>query len=127
MQFLEVVRIEGNAFPPDDVALACDMYLLQVKPFLCLWDVDFFILLKQEFATVSVNAFYLLCNSVWQLCSGVDENAIGACAQLVFAPIDESFADDALLLPSGFCIIPLDPKTVWCIRFSTDMVMKLFS
>ncbi|KAK7399705.1 hypothetical protein VNO78_10894 [Psophocarpus tetragonolobus] len=73
-EFLEVVRIEGNAFPSDDLALACDMYLLQ-------------------------------------LCSGVDENAIGACAQLVFAPIDESFADDALLLPSGFCIIPLDPKT----------------
>ncbi|RZB96560.1 Homeobox-leucine zipper protein HOX32 isoform C [Glycine soja] len=74
-EFLEVVRIEGNAFPPDDVALACDMYLMQ-------------------------------------LCSGIDENAIGACAQLVFAPIDESFADDALLLPSGFRIIPLDPKTV---------------
>ena len=36
MQFLEVVRIEGNAFPPDDVALACDMYLMQVKSFLCL-------------------------------------------------------------------------------------------
>ena len=56
--------------------------------------------------------FTLLCNLVWQLCSGIDENAIGACAQLVFAPIDESFADDALLLPSGFRIIPLDPKTV---------------
>ncbi|KAL1358858.1 hypothetical protein HN51_004099 [Arachis hypogaea] len=73
-EFLEVVRIEGHAFSPEDVALARDMYLLQ-------------------------------------LCSGVDENAIGACAQLVFAPIDESFADDALLLPSGFCVIPLDPKT----------------
>ena len=47
-----------------------------------------------------------------QLCSGVDENAVGACAQLVFAPIDESFADDAPLLPSGFRVIPLDPKTV---------------
>ncbi|KAK1645715.1 hypothetical protein QYE76_063520 [Lolium multiflorum] len=46
-----------------------------------------------------------------QLCSGVDENAAGACAQLVFAPIDESFADDAPLLPSGFRIIPLDAKT----------------
>ncbi|KAG1348235.1 homeobox-leucine zipper protein HOX32 [Cocos nucifera] len=46
-----------------------------------------------------------------QLCSGVDENAVGACAQLVFAPIDESFADDAPLLPSGFRVIPLDPKT----------------
>lgn len=55
--------------------------------------------------------FTLFC-SKWQLCSGVDENAVGACAQLVFAPIDESFADDALLLPSGFRIIPLDPKTV---------------
>ncbi|KAI5416323.1 hypothetical protein KIW84_041397 [Lathyrus oleraceus] len=46
-----------------------------------------------------------------QLCSGIDENSIGACAQLVFAPIDESFADDALLLPSGFRVIPLDPKS----------------
>ncbi|CAN6338963.1 unnamed protein product [Urochloa humidicola] len=46
-----------------------------------------------------------------QLCSGVDESAPGACAQLVFAPIDESFADDAPLLPSGFRVIPLDDKT----------------
>ncbi|PWZ03912.1 Homeobox-leucine zipper protein HOX33, partial [Zea mays] len=45
-----------------------------------------------------------------QLCSGVDEDAPGACAQLVFAPIDESFADDAPLLPSGFRVIPLDAK-----------------
>ncbi|GAV67248.1 Homeobox domain-containing protein/START domain-containing protein/MEKHLA domain-containing protein [Cephalotus follicularis] len=74
-EFLEVVRLEGHAFSPEDVALARDMYLLQ-------------------------------------LCSGVDENAIGACAQLVFAPIDESFADDAPLLPSGFRVIPLDSKTV---------------
>ncbi|KAK9690210.1 hypothetical protein RND81_09G112100 [Saponaria officinalis] len=43
-----------------------------------------------------------------QLCSGVDENAVGACAELIFAPIDASFADDAPLLPSGFRIIPLD-------------------
>lgn len=48
----------------------------------------------------------------WQLCSGIDENAAGACAQLVFAPIDESFADDSPLLPSGFRVIPLEPKTV---------------
>lgn len=31
VQFLEVVRIEGHAYPPEDVALARDMYLLQVK------------------------------------------------------------------------------------------------
>ncbi|XVF75066.1 hypothetical protein PTKIN_Ptkin13bG0158700 [Pterospermum kingtungense] len=74
-EFLEVVRLEGHAFTPEDIALARDMYLLQ-------------------------------------LCSGIDENAVGACAQLVFAPIDESFADDAPLLPSGFRVIPLDPKTV---------------
>ncbi|GFY97076.1 homeobox-leucine zipper family protein [Actinidia rufa] len=43
-----------------------------------------------------------------QLCSGMDENAIGTCAELIFAPIDASFADDAPLLPSGFRIIPLD-------------------
>ncbi|XP_042469940.1 homeobox-leucine zipper protein HOX32-like [Zingiber officinale] len=46
-----------------------------------------------------------------QLCSGIEENAIGACAQLVFAPIDESFTDDVPLLPSGFRVIPLEPKS----------------
>ncbi|KAL2453228.1 Homeobox-leucine zipper protein ATHB-14 [Abeliophyllum distichum] len=45
-----------------------------------------------------------------ELCSGVDETS-GACSQLVFAPIDESFGDDAPLLPSGFRVIPLDSKT----------------
>ncbi|KAG9144468.1 hypothetical protein Leryth_014506 [Lithospermum erythrorhizon] len=43
-----------------------------------------------------------------QLCSGVDENVVGAGAELIFAPIDASFSDDAPLLPSGFRIIPLD-------------------
>ncbi|XAR50676.1 hypothetical protein NMG60_11005069 [Bertholletia excelsa] len=43
-----------------------------------------------------------------QLCSGMDENTVGTCAELIFAPIDASFADDAPLLPSGFRIIPLD-------------------
>ena len=43
-----------------------------------------------------------------QLCIGMDENAVGTCAELIFAPIDVSFADDAPLLPSGFHIIPLD-------------------
>ncbi|XP_042433529.1 homeobox-leucine zipper protein HOX32-like isoform X2 [Zingiber officinale] len=46
-----------------------------------------------------------------QLCSGIDENAIGACAQLVFAPIDESFTDNIPLRPSGFRVIPLEPKS----------------
>ncbi|XP_074566730.1 homeobox-leucine zipper protein HOX32-like [Curcuma longa] len=46
-----------------------------------------------------------------QLCSGIDENAVGARSQLVFAPFDESFADETPLLPSGFRIMPLDPKT----------------
>lgn len=45
-----------------------------------------------------------------QLCSGVDENAVGTCSELIFAPIDASFSDDAPLLPSGFRIIPLDSK-----------------
>ncbi|XP_010545673.1 PREDICTED: homeobox-leucine zipper protein ATHB-15 isoform X2 [Tarenaya hassleriana] len=43
-----------------------------------------------------------------QLCSGIDESAVGTCGELIFAPIDASFADDAPLLPSGFRIIPLD-------------------
>nr|ABD75307.1 class III homeodomain-leucine zipper protein C3HDZ2 [Ginkgo biloba] len=58
--------------------------------------------LTQEEALLSREMFLL------QLCSGVDENAVGACAELVFAPIDASFADNAPLLPSGFRVIPLD-------------------
>ncbi|XVF46339.1 hypothetical protein PTKIN_Ptkin03bG0019200 [Pterospermum kingtungense] len=45
-----------------------------------------------------------------QICSGIDENAVGACSELVFAPIDEMFPDDAPILPSGFRIIPLESK-----------------
>ncbi|KAJ7958828.1 Homeobox-leucine zipper protein like [Quillaja saponaria] len=43
-----------------------------------------------------------------QLCNGVDENSVGTCAELIFAPIDASFSDDAPIVPSGFRIIPLD-------------------
>ncbi|KAK6150140.1 hypothetical protein DH2020_017665 [Rehmannia glutinosa] len=68
-EFLEVVRLEGHTFSPEDIALSRDMYLLQ-------------------------------------LCNGIDESTSGACAQLVFAPIDESFGDDAPLLPSGFRLLP---------------------
>lgn len=55
---------------------------------------------------------FLTCSIPWQLCSGMDENAVGTCAELIFAPIDASFADDAPLLPSGFRIIPLDSAKV---------------
>ncbi|XP_078170134.1 homeobox-leucine zipper protein HOX32-like [Carex rostrata] len=48
---------------------------------------------------------------ILQLCSGLDESSLGACASLLFAPIDdESFSDDASLLPSGFHIISVDSK-----------------
>ncbi|KAF6164178.1 hypothetical protein GIB67_010148 [Kingdonia uniflora] len=56
----------------------------------------------QEGPIMSTDMFLL------QLCSGVDENSVGTCSQLIFAPIDSSFADDGPLLPSGFRIIPLD-------------------
>ncbi|KAG6418315.1 hypothetical protein SASPL_120518 [Salvia splendens] len=35
------------------------------------------------------------------------ENAVGTHDELLFAPIDAAFAENAPLLPSGFCIIPL--------------------
>lgn len=57
------------------------------------------------------NLFFLIIFSP-QLCSGVDENAVGTCAELIFAPIDASFSDDAPILPSGFRIIPLDSGVV---------------
>jgi homeobox-leucine zipper protein len=37
---------------------------------------------------------------------------MGSCFQLVFAPIDELFPDDAPLIASGFHVIPLGIKTV---------------
>nr|AGM34023.1 class III homeodomain leucine zipper protein 33 [Larix kaempferi] len=58
--------------------------------------------LTHEEALLSKDMFLL------QLCNGIDEHAAGFCAQLVFAPIDASFADDAPLLPSGFRVIPLE-------------------
>ncbi|CAL5373803.1 unnamed protein product [Camellia sinensis] len=58
-----------------------------------------------EDAIMPRDMFLLQCA---ELCSGMDENAVGTCAELIFAPIDASFADDAPLLPSGFRIIPLD-------------------
>ncbi|XP_008785281.2 homeobox-leucine zipper protein HOX9-like [Phoenix dactylifera] len=70
-EFLEVVRLEGQAITQDEAILSRDIHLLQ-------------------------------------LCSGINENAVGACFELVFAPIDEHFLDDAALLPSGFRVIPLD-------------------
>lgn len=47
-----------------------------------------------------------------QLCNGVDETAMGTSAELIFAPMDASFSDDAPLLPSGFRIIPLGSGSV---------------
>jgi type IV secretory pathway TrbL component len=52
--------------------------------------------------------------SIFQLCTGIDEKSMGSCFQLVFAPINELFPDDAPLISSGFRVIPLDIKTVEC-------------
>ncbi|XLU65698.1 hypothetical protein S245_024907, partial [Arachis hypogaea] len=60
--------------------------------------------LSQEHAFASRDIHLL------QICSGIDENVVGACSELIFAPIDEMFPDDAPLVPSGFRIIPLDSK-----------------
>jgi homeobox-leucine zipper protein len=55
---------------------------------------------------------YLPSCLIFQLCTGIDEKSMGSCFQLVFAPIDELFPDDAPLISSGFRVIPLDMKTV---------------
>jgi homeobox-leucine zipper protein len=51
---------------------------------------------------------------IFQLCTGIEEKSMGSCFQLVFAPIDELFPDDAPLISSGFRVIPLDIKSVEC-------------
>ncbi|CAK8536236.1 unnamed protein product [Lathyrus sativus] len=45
-----------------------------------------------------------------QLCNGIDENAVGACSELIFAPIDDMFPEDAPLVPSGFRIALLNSQ-----------------
>ncbi|GAB2251118.1 hypothetical protein Droror1_Dr00017368 [Drosera rotundifolia] len=60
-----------------------------------------------------------------QICSGIDETAEGACSELVFAPIDEMFPDDAPLVPSGFCIIPLDAKPIIVAQRTLDLTSSL--
>lgn len=60
------------------------------------------------------------------MCSGIDENAVGACSELVFAPIDEMFPDDAQLLPSGFRIIPLDSKPVELLNYLNPQICISF-
>lgn len=52
----------------------------------------------------------------------MDENAVGMCSELVFAPIDASFADDAPLLASGFRIIPLDSGKVNKVTFFVSLI-----
>lgn len=60
--------------------------------------------LTQEEAVLSRDTVLL------QVCSGIGEKAAGARAQLVFAPVDSSFSDDAPLLPSGFRVVALDSE-----------------
>ncbi|GAB2233690.1 hypothetical protein Drorol1_Dr00002919 [Drosera rotundifolia] len=60
-----------------------------------------------------------------QICSGIDEDAVGACSELVFAPIDEMFPDDAPLLPSGFRVIPLDAKLESGTQRTLDLTSSL--
>jgi homeobox-leucine zipper protein len=106
------MRLEGHGFSHDEMVLPRDLYMLQVLQ----------IYLKYFFAndilcrnSCLFSAFLIYCGTsveTSQLCSGLDESSLGACAQLVFAPIDESFSDDAPLLPSGFRVIPLDSKMV---------------
>ncbi|KAL3632363.1 Homeobox-leucine zipper protein ATHB-14 [Castilleja foliolosa] len=71
---LEVVRLEGHAFSPEDLALPRDMYLLQYA-----------VVPMKRIAVHVLSSF--------------------------FAPIDETFGDDASILPSGFRVIPLVPKS----------------
>ncbi|KAG0581145.1 hypothetical protein M758_4G231900 [Ceratodon purpureus] len=60
-----------------------------------------------------------------QLCSGVDESAVGACAQLVFAPVDVGLSEDIPLLPSGFCVSPIDTSVTD--GFGLDRTLDLAS
>jgi hypothetical protein len=55
----------------------------------------------------------------------IDENMIGTCSELFFAPIDASFSDDSPLLPSGFRIVPIDPPLVSICNPITQILGKI--
>ncbi|XP_057476045.1 homeobox-leucine zipper protein REVOLUTA-like isoform X2 [Actinidia eriantha] len=46
-----------------------------------------------------------------QICNGIKENAVGACSELIFAPLIANLPADAPLLSSGFRVLPLDSET----------------
>lgn len=120
IQLLEVVRLESHPLAQEDAFMSGDIHLLQVPSFqslrFCPWigrPINCNSLLRRVLIVCCVCEFnFSLDSCVGQMCTGIDENAVGACSELVFAPIDEMFPDDAVLLPSGFRIIPLHSKTV---------------
>ncbi|XP_057979607.1 homeobox-leucine zipper protein REVOLUTA-like [Malania oleifera] len=46
-----------------------------------------------------------------QICSGVDDSVVETCSELVFAPVNDMFPDEAPLISSGFRILRLDLRT----------------
>lgn len=153
-QLLEVVRLEGHSLAQEDAFVSRDIHLLQVLFLILLsylycysfrmskfhwWSLKSYIYIYIYFVLFYVSiklkdpALLSVCNHgfewlvlFWQICSGVDENAVGACSELVFAPIDEMFPDDAPLLPSGFRIIPLDSKTVEFVVLHLSSIQLIF-
>nr|DAA05779.1 TPA_inf: class III HD-Zip protein HDZ33 [Selaginella moellendorffii] len=55
-----------------------------------------------EDGTILSREIYLL-----QLCSGIEDEDIDGCSQLIFAPVDANLSDDMPLLSSGFRVLPL--------------------
>ncbi|KAM3287516.1 hypothetical protein P3S67_020946 [Capsicum chacoense] len=101
----EPLYIQLNA--PTTLAPACDFWLLWYTTVTDDGSLMFPEVIKleghsPEDAIMPRNVFLL------QLCSGMDENVVGTRTKLVYAPIDASFDDDALLLLSVFCIISLE-------------------
>ncbi|KAL9251845.1 Homeobox-leucine zipper protein ATHB-15-like protein [Drosera capensis] len=94
-ELLEVIKLEGFAHYPEDTIMPRDIFLLQI------------VRVRPDYYHIKPLFSNLLPDNDSQLCSGTDENAVGTCAELIFAPIDASFADEAPVLPSGFRIIPL--------------------
>ncbi|GAU12935.1 hypothetical protein TSUD_97460 [Trifolium subterraneum] len=103
-EMLEVIRLEGHSLAQEDAFVSRDIHLLQVMPLTPV----------QSLSIVAIHLLHKLVLVYFEynllICSGTDENAVGTCSELIFAPIDEMFPDDAPLVPSGFRIIPLESK-----------------
>ncbi|CAL5365605.1 unnamed protein product [Camellia sinensis] len=115
-EILEMIRLEGRGLSKKNSVLFQDIHLLQnaERMLVAVLKVESAKSWKDAFlspAPVAQRALERMLLAIPKICNGVEDNAIGACSELIFAPINSMLRDDAPLLSSGFRVLPLDSTT----------------